>query len=560
MLRIQPMWALLFLLTACGGGGHSNSAPPPVTLASITVTPTSPSIAKGLTQQLSAKGTFTDGSTSDVTSSASWSSATASVASVDTHSGLATSLAVGSTVITATSGSVSASVTLLVTPAVVESIVISPNPAYAGIGINRQLTATGTYSDGSTADVSTLATWTSTNTSIATVEPETGLVTAGSLGSTSVAASIGSVVSSVPLSVVSQVWTPTGNPKFFHVANPAVLLPSGQVLVAGSYECRGDAGSKVSETYDYVHGTWTPTGSMVQLVCPQSLTLLANGKVLALGVDSTQSVPVAEIYDPVPGTWSTTASPLQGQVDATATLLQNGNVLLAGGSDATNAPTAATQIYDPTVATWVASGSMSAPRITHTATLLSDGRVLLAGGQTGAVGGLQPSTGTSEIYDPSTGLSSAVATMSVSRNQHTATALPDGRVFVAGGMYFHDFFAAYALYSAEIYDPTAGTWSSTGEMTGTRLSHTATLMPSGQVLLTGGWQSIFQDHGSGRDIPDGAQSSTEIYVPATAKSGATGSMAAERAAHAAVLLPNGSVLVVGEVQYGPIQQTAELYW
>lgn len=97
-------------------------------------------------------------------------------------------------------------------------------------------------------------------------------------------------------------------------------------------------------------------------------------------------------------------------------------------------------------------------------------------------------------------------------------------------------------------------------MSAPRSTHTATLLSDGRVLLTGGWQGLFQDHSSGRVFPDGAQSSTEIYAPATATSGATGSMAVERIAHAAVLLPNGSVLVVGEVQYGPFQQTAELYW
>lgn len=565
MLRIQrvrshlSIVALLvapLLLVACGGSGNSYTNPGPPALVSIAITPGNASISKGLTQQFSAKGTYSDNSTADLTSSASWSSGATTVASIDPHSGLVTAVATGSASITATSGTVSASATVSVTAAVVESINISPNPAYAGIGVNRRLAAIATYSDGTTGDVSSSATWVSSATSVANVGPTTGLVTASALGSATITASIGSITSSVPLSVVSKVWTPTGQPNIFHASNPAVVFPNGNVLVAGTSNCNVNAPMS-SELYDYVSGTWTLTGSMVRLSCPQSLTLLNNGTVLAIGPDTTSSVGalVAEIYDPASGTWSTTGSPIQAQLGATATLLQNGNVLLAGGLN--NGSLAGDmEIYDSTAGTWAVTGSMSVARTQHTATLLANGQVLLLGGvaNTGT-------TNTAEIYDPSTGLSSPTGSMSEPRISHTSTLLQNGLVFVAGGIHsggIDGVSSVDALSSAEIYDPVAGTWSSTGTMTTSRISHTATLMPDGQVLLTGGFEDYSQMQGY--FYATNAQSSAELFNPATGISTATGSMADARATHDALLLPNGSVLVVGEVLNYTLYYTAELYW
>lgn len=568
MLRIQRVRSHLatvallvapLLVVACGGSGNSNTNPAPPALVSIAITPGSASISKGLTQQFSAKGTYSDNSTADLTSSASWSSGATAVASIDPHSGLATAVATGSASITATSGTVSASAAVSVTAAVVESINISPNPAYAGIGVNRQLAAIATYSDGTTGDVSSSAAWVSSATSVANVGPTTGLVTASALGSATITASIGSITSSGPLSVVSKVWTPTGQPNIFHAANPAVVLPNGNVLVAGTSNCNANAPMS-SELYDYVSGTWTLTGSMVRLSCPQSLTLLNNGTVLAIGPDTTSSVGalVAEIYDPASGTWSTTGSPIEAQLGAPATLLQNGNVLLAAGLS-NGSRTGDMEIYDSTAGTWAVTGSMSVARTEHTATLLADGRVLLSGGvaNTGI-------TNTAEIYDPSTGLSSPTGSMSESRSSHTSTLLQSGLVFVAGGIDsgvvggVGSPGSEFALSGTEIYDPVAGTWSSTENMTTSRIAHTATLMPDGQVLLTGGFE--YESYSQGYFYTTGPQSSAELFNPATGLSTATGSMADARATHDALLLPNGSVLVVGEALNYTLYYTAELYW
>ena len=111
--------ALLVLVSACGGGGGS-SLPPggggggAPTLTAITVTPASTSVTVAGTRQFTATGTYSDGSTADITSAAIWTSGTPSVATVNT-TGPTTDVAVGTTTITAVSVTMSGSATLTVT-------------------------------------------------------------------------------------------------------------------------------------------------------------------------------------------------------------------------------------------------------------------------------------------------------------------------------------------------------------------------------------------------------------------------------------------------------------
>jgi Galactose oxidase, central domain/Kelch motif len=112
--------------------------------------------------------------------------------------------------------------------------------------------------------------------------------------------------------------------------------------------------------------------------------------------------------------------------------------------------------------------------------------------------------------------------MSTPRTNHTATLLPDGRVLVSGGG------------SAEIYNPALGMWSATSQMRASRYHHTATLLPSGRVLVSGG-------------SPDfsSALGSAEIYNPALGAWSPTPSMSTARFLHTATLLQDGRVLVSG---------------
>jgi hypothetical protein len=183
------------------------------TLVSIAVTPANPSVANGLTEQFSATGTYTDNSTLNLTTQVTWSSSdtgTATVSNAAGSQGLASTAAPGSTTITATSGSVSGNTGLTVTAATLVSIAITPaNPSIAA-GLTQQFTATGTYTDNSTQDITTQVTWNSSNTAAATVSNASGsqgLASSGAPGSTTITASDGSVSNTTVLSVTVPGWT-----------------------------------------------------------------------------------------------------------------------------------------------------------------------------------------------------------------------------------------------------------------------------------------------------------------------------------------------------------------
>ena len=115
---------------------------------------------------------------------------------------------------------------------------------------------------------------------------------------------------------------------------------------------------------------------------------------------------------------------------------------------------------------------------------------------------------------------------------HTATLLPSGKVLVAAGQNSSGYLSSAQLYdptSGDLGDPGPGSWSSTGLLGTEHSSHTATLLPTGQVLVAGG-------QGGG---------SAELYDPATGRWAATGSMGTALSSHTATLLPSGQVLVAG---------------
>lgn len=171
------------------------------TLNSLTVTPTSPSIDVGTQQQFTATGNFSDGTEQDISNLATWSSSATNVAGVTSNSGLATGKNQGTTTITATFGSASAHATLTVTLANLVSIAVKPEAATIAKQTTQQFTVTGTFSDGSTRNLTNQVTsWTSSATAVATVAPS-GLVSGLTPGSATITANVGSVSDSTLLTV-----------------------------------------------------------------------------------------------------------------------------------------------------------------------------------------------------------------------------------------------------------------------------------------------------------------------------------------------------------------------
>jgi poly(3-hydroxybutyrate) depolymerase len=179
----------------------------PAALVSIAVTPANSSVPLGVQQQFKAVGTYTDGSTQDLTASVSWSSNAANVASVSTQGGsqgLTTGLATGTTNITGSLGNISGSTGLTITPATLVSLVVTPAVPTIPSGVTQQFTAIGTFTDGSTQNLTTLATWTSNATAVATISNvagSQGLATGQSTGTATITATVGEASGGTTLTI-----------------------------------------------------------------------------------------------------------------------------------------------------------------------------------------------------------------------------------------------------------------------------------------------------------------------------------------------------------------------
>ena len=224
----------------------------------------------------------------------------------------------------------------------------------------------------------------------------------------------------------------------------------------------------------------------------------------------------------------------------TATLLGNGKVLIAGGWDGLE-PLASAELYDPATRTFTPTGSMITARYNHLAVLLADGQVLIAGGRSGD----QDSAAnyalfSAEIYDPSTGVFTRTGDMSplsgnlpIFLSRNVSALLPDGRVFVVG------------TKNAETYDPKSGTFAPTDpyvQLDGW-FTATATLLLNGKVLVSGSDQGV-----------------AELFDPQNGTFSMTGPMTYKYFpdyGYAATLLADGRVLFVGTDEFAGAN--AEIY-
>jgi hypothetical protein len=179
----------------------------------LTISPLNPSVTSGLTTQLTVKGTFADNTTQDLTIDATWAadaSGFASVSDVPASKGLAKGLAAGTATITATFDGIAGTTQLTVTKPILQSIAVSPaNFSIAGFQQTVNYTVLGTYSDGTTAAVSELITWASSQTGIATIAT-TGVATTLTAGVTSVSATVGSISGRTNLTVTALVLNTNG--------------------------------------------------------------------------------------------------------------------------------------------------------------------------------------------------------------------------------------------------------------------------------------------------------------------------------------------------------------
>jgi N-acetylneuraminic acid mutarotase len=336
-------------------------------------------------------------------------------------------------------------------------------------------------------------------------------------------------------------FSATGSMNVARYSHQTILLGNGQVLAV-----TGDrTTANTAELYNPATGTWTLTGTPAVFHEGGSVTRLANGEVLLAGGNNfsgTAFTAAAELYNPSTGKWGTTGSMTSARQHHSAVLLPNGEVLVAGGEDPNLNSIATAELYNPATGTWQSTASMHQSRYAPVAELLGDGTVLVAGGEDVSNGSFISGLASAEIYNPSTGNWASIADMP-SVSGALGSPLPGGDVLVVRNAFFN---------------PGTGTWTATGPFpNGTHIigPSTATLLTTGDVLLTGSRSTY-------NDTP--TENTTWLYNLSSNTYAGGALMTSTRYADAATLLPNGQVLVSGGYRKGvgigtvPLS-SAELY-
>lgn len=286
--RVFLLIPLLLTLAGCGGGSGSSVTPPgPPSLVSIAVAPANSSVTVGETLQFTATGTYSDGSTQNLTNSATWSSSSTSDATIQSAGqatpGMATGVATGSVTITAALSGVSGTTTLSVENPTITSISVSPASTSVAVGATQQFTATAQYSNNTTQNVTNSAAW-SSSASPATVETtgqaNPGLASGVTAGSTTITATYNGQSGAATLLVASG-----SLPSLFVGPSSANVVPAGtqqftatETLVNGTTQNVTSSASWTSSntTYATVESTGAASPGLATGVAIGSATITAT--------------------------------------------------------------------------------------------------------------------------------------------------------------------------------------------------------------------------------------------------------------------------------------------
>lgn len=343
-------------------------------------------------------------------------------------------------------------------------------------------------------------------------------------------------------------------------AHTATRLSSGEVVLAGG------AGDTSVEVFNPANGTIRSAGNMVVQRTWHTATLLEGDRVLLMG----GTTPSVEIYDATTGSSKEIEPLAQGRFRHTATQLPDGRVIVAGGCESRDI-----EAWDPVTQSASVMGQLQQARYSHTATRFPDGRILIAGGYV-----LLPKHKylfTTEWLDPSTGTTTAgpalhadghaaalvpggsllvfgpsgvdelqpgasafeLVTAPIGRGFLTATVLPTGKILLTGGQPLHST-APSAM--ADLFDPVQRTLQHLPDMSSARVGHSATRLEDGRVVIVGGSASAFD--------PTQQRATLEIFDAGTAAFSRLDAPTDFRSNRTAKLLPSGKVLLAGGTSTG----------
>ena len=335
----------------------------------------------------------------------------------------------------------------------------------------------------------------------------------------------------------------TGRMSIPRSGHKATLLADGKVLIVGT--------DRQPDLFDPDDLVFVPTGNMIDSHAQASVTALTDGRVLIAGgrdqLSPIQPFPRsshAELFDPATGTFSSTGNLVEARSQHTATLLPDGRVLVAGGArdgGGGGAALATMERFDPRTGKFTTAGHMISERADHTATLLNDGGVLIVGGWNGHPADFADDPPWDPLFaerlDPFSDQAPTGVGVSTTRSGHAAVKLASGNVLVLGGVAgfqnVHDQ-PAHPTY-AEVFDASAGRFSSFSMDQHVNPRGTVTLLENGWVLLVGGILD---------DTPLGYAT---LLDPETGRLVPAGSLSTPRFDHTATQLLDGRVLITGGI-------------
>ena len=321
---------------------------------------------------------------------------------------------------------------------------------------------------------------------------------------------------------------------WLNIAVHLTLLPTGKVISFGL--------TGTPQVWDPANGTFKSVPSPSLLFCAGQ-SLLADGRLLVAGGNNNPTAPAnglpnINLFTPASESWTTSVAMQHGRWYPTTTTLANGDVVILAGKDEVGTTVRVPEVWSSGTLRSLSTAGVSLPLYPRTF-LAPNGKIFLAG-----------ENAATKYLDPTnTGSWTPVATRKYGQRDYgSAVMYDDGKILYVGG--------GRTTNTAEIIDLNSGApaWQWTGSMAYRRRHLNATVLPTGEVLVTGG------SSGTAFNDPTAAVHAAELWNPATGVWRTLASNSINRVYHStSILLPDGRILHTGSGDAGPDQRNAELF-